>query len=107
LEELIQVNCRNYATTELQKGFPGIPPRVNDPSRKGCISSGLHNQGLFSDPCSQCARLYSTLFSLLEMHMRRWSITSRWERALDYQNDLTGNITLSTHPKRFPGVAVL
>jgi hypothetical protein len=26
LEELIQVNCRNYATIELQKAVPAIPP---------------------------------------------------------------------------------
>src|SRR5215472_12739993 len=107
LEELIQVHCRNYATPELQQGFPGIPPRVNDPSRKSCLSSSLNHQLLFSDSCSQCARLYSTLFSLLEMYVRRWSTTSRWERALDDQVDLAGNIPLSTHPKRLPGVAVL
>jgi hypothetical protein len=26
LEELVQVNSWNYATIELQKAFPGIPP---------------------------------------------------------------------------------
>ena len=43
LEELIQVNCGNYATIELKKGFSGIPPRVNDPSGKSRTTSGLHN----------------------------------------------------------------
>jgi hypothetical protein len=107
LEELIQVNCGNYATIELKKGFSGIPPRVNDPGRKKCISSGLHNRGLSSDSCTQCACLHSTLFSFPEMHVGRRSLTSWRERALDYQDHLTGNITLSTHPKSLPGVTIL
>src|SRR5436190_1425196 len=41
------------------------------------------------------------------MYVGRRSLTSRWERALDYQDHLTGNIALSTNPKCLPGVPVL
>src|SRR5271165_4302135 len=107
LEVAIQVRSRNRTPAKFYCIVPGVPPSMDNACGKRRSPSCGHNAPFASDQDSKRSRLHRPFLPLSEMHMRRWPIHARRQRAIERQYDPSLGVSLSAHPQNFSGMSVL
>jgi len=80
---------------------------MSNPSGEDRAPPGRHNDILIAGSGSERSRFDAAFLTLMEMHVRWWSVLSWRQRTVDSQDGLTFGVTYPAHPQDLPSVPVL